>query len=140
MAVFSVVYISAAVILYALQLGDTSLVYANMLNLFVRIMYSTHFISSFFSHHNAAHVLAWNRALPGWPVILTTSLSAAFIWACARRLEVLEVVREGGRATLLSFPVVIYVMVGGVMGVACLTAWWMSSGRYLSIPSHVKVE
>jgi oligosaccharide translocation protein RFT1 len=140
MAGFSVIYISTAVILYALQLGDASLVYANILNLSVRIIYSAHFISSFFSNHNAHGVLTWSRALPGRWVILTTGLSAAFIWASAKRLEVLEVVREGGRTTLLSLPVAIHVLVGCIMGLACLTAWWMSSGRYLSIPSRTKLE
>ena len=140
MAGFSVIYISAAVTLYALQLGDAALVYANILNLSVRIIYSVHFISSFFSNHNALGVLTWTRALPGWPVILTSGLSAVFIWASATRLEVLEVVKEGGRTTLFSLPVVIHVIVGGIMGLVCLTAWWMSSGRYLSIPGRTKLE
>jgi Rft protein len=140
MAGFSVIYISAAVMLYALQLGDASLVYANILNLSVRIIYSAHFISSFFSNHSALDVLTWNRALPRWPVIITCSLSAGFIWTSARQLEVLEVVGEGGRTRLLSLPVVIHVMLGGVMGLGCLIAWWMSSGRYLSIPSRMKSE
>jgi oligosaccharide translocation protein RFT1 len=140
MAGFSAIYISAAVVLYALRLGDASLVYANILNLSVRIIYSTHFISSFFSNHNARDVLTWNKALPGWPVILASSMSAAFVWISARRLEVLEVVKEGGGITLLTLPVVTHVMFGGVMGLACLTVWWMSSGRYLSIPSHTKIE
>jgi len=140
MAGFSVIYILAAVILYALQLGDVSLVYANILNLSVRIIYSTHFISSFFSIHNARDVLTWNKALPGWPVILTSCVSAAFVWISARRLEVLEAVKEGGRTTLLTLPVVTHLMLGGLMGLVCLTVWWMSSGRYISIPSRTKIE
>lgn len=138
MAGFSVIYISATITLYALQLGDVSLVYANILNLSLRITYSAYFISSFFAKHNALGVLTWSRALPSWPVILASCLSAAFAWKSARRLEVLEVVKDGGRTNLLNLPIVIHVMLGGTMGLACLIVWWLSSGRYLSIPSHMK--
>ena len=140
MVAFSVIYISAAVILYALRLGDASLVYANILNLSVRIIYSVYFISSFFLNHNARGVLTWTRTLPGWPVILISGLSAAFIRATATQLDVLEVVKKGGITTLFRLPIVMHVMFGGIMGLACLTTWWISSGRHLSIPGRTKLE
>jgi oligosaccharide translocation protein RFT1 len=140
MAGFSASFILAAIAFYALQLGDVSLVYANILNLSVRIIYCVYFISSFFAKHNALGVLEWSKALPTQSVILTSTLSAVFIWISSRRLEVLEVMREEGRTALLSLPIMIHIVIGGVMGLVCLAAWWMSSGRYLSVPPRTKSQ
>ncbi|KIK09519.1 hypothetical protein K443DRAFT_644720 [Laccaria amethystina LaAM-08-1] len=46
---FSVVYISTAIFLYSLDIGDASLVYANVINLSARILYCLAFVMQFFA-------------------------------------------------------------------------------------------
>jgi len=140
MAVFSATYILVAVMLYRLGLGDVSLVYANIVNLSARITYSVYFISSFFSRHDARNVLEWNRVLPGWPVLLTCGLSAASIWASARQLDMSALMNGSENVSLLTLSVVLHAVFGAFMASVCLTTWWMSSGRHLSIPSHTKLQ
>lgn len=136
MAGFSVFYISAAVLLFSLQLGDASLVYANILNLSVRIIYSAHFITSFYASHGARHVIDWRQVLPRWPLFLSTASSVVIIKIIGIKLGI----TNGGDLSLARMPVLIYLGVGASMASISLLAWWMSSGRYLSVPRRVKAE
>ncbi|KAF8645628.1 hypothetical protein AX16_007710 [Volvariella volvacea WC 439] len=51
MTLFSVIYISSAITFYNFGIGDSSLVYANIINLGARIIYALRFASVFFSTH-----------------------------------------------------------------------------------------
>ena len=140
MIVFSGIYILAAVTLYRLHLGDVSLVYANILNLSARIIYSLYFISSFFSRHGALDVLEWNSVLPRWPLLLMSGLSVAAISTSTGLSSAVELLNDGGTADILSLPVAMHIVLGGFMASACLIVWWMSSGQHLSVPSRAKSE
>lgn len=138
MAGFSVVYISSALALYGMHLGDASLVYANIINLSARIGYCVHFISVYYRSHEARAVLRWKDALPRRGVLLTAILSGALIWYSKIVLDVTGVLRAGGRAVLLRTPIVLHVLLGMVLAVLSLGVWWFSSGRF--IHKWVKVE
>lgn len=140
MALFSATYILAAIILYGIHLGDASLVYANIINLSVRIIYSAHFISSFFAGRGARHVLRWKQVIPTMPVWFIAGVSAILIRAAGKRLDVLTAVANGGRKALITVPVLTYIGLGGFLALTCLGAWWMSSGRYLNMSRHSKTE
>jgi oligosaccharide translocation protein RFT1 len=140
MAVFSATYILGAIALYGMQLGDASLVYANILNLSIRILYSAHFTSSFFARRGARDVLRWKSVMPTWPVLLIAGVSNTLIRIAGRRLDVLAVVASGGRKALVTVPVATYVALGGSLALTCLGTWWMSSGRYLNISRRSKTE
>lgn len=140
MAVFSATYILAAIVLYGLHLGDASLVYANIINLSVRIIYSAHFITSFFAGRGARHVLHWKRVIPTGPVWLIAGVSTVLIRTAERRLDTLTVIANGGRKALVTMPVLTYVGLGGFLALTCLGTWWMSSGRYLDMSRRSKTE
>ncbi|KAJ7611578.1 Rft protein-domain-containing protein [Roridomyces roridus] len=133
MAVFSVIYIGAAVQLYNMQLGDPSLVYANIINLSARIAYAVYFVSIYFTNNNARASLTWSQALPHWKLTLACLISWAVVGQSERRLDVLgTVVRAGaGFSVLLNKNVLLHVGLGGVMGCVCLATWWITDGPRL---------
>ncbi|KAF7305153.1 hypothetical protein MKEN_01230500 [Mycena kentingensis (nom. inval.)] len=133
MAVFSVIYISAAIQLYSWNFGDTALVYANIINLTARIAYAAHFTTAFFSAHNARSVLRWRRAMPGWRFASACLFAWGAIKESERRMDMVGAVAStgSGLGVLRSRNVVLHVGVGGVLGCGCLLVWWISEGRAL---------
>lgn len=138
MAVFSVIYISAAVLFYGLGLGDTSLVYANIINLTIRIIYSVHFITSYFAGHGTRYVLRWIDAVPPWQMLLVAGSSTILVRSNEKKSGVLGIIQAGGRMALLDTRVMTHVALGGWLTLMCLGTWWVFSGKYLSIPGVVK--
>lgn len=143
MAGFSVIYIGAAVQLYHWQLGDPSLVFANIINLSARIAYAVHFVSGFFSKNNARAVLNWRNALPGWRLHLACGVSWTVVRWSERRLDVLGTVARGaGFSVLMSKNVLVHIATGGVFGLVCLGTWWWTEGRrhFVLARGHAKTE
>lgn len=136
---FSFIYISAAIRLYGLDLGDASLVYANIINLSARIAYSLRFVNKFYTK-NASEAFQWTNALPSWHLCLVTGLSAVLIYMDNKRLEVSSILKINGRSAMLNTSVLFHIGLGGALAVACLLSWWISSGRYLSLLRRRKTE
>ncbi|KAJ7771594.1 Rft protein-domain-containing protein [Mycena metata] len=131
MAGFSVIYIGAAVQLYGWHFGDSSLVYANIINLSARIVYAVFFVSAFFSAYNARSVLAWRNTLPGYSLSTACCVSWAVVRQSARRLDIPGTVARSGAgiSVLMNKNVLVHVATGGVFGVLCLGVWWYTEGR-----------
>ena len=134
MGAFSVLYITAAITLFKLDFGDPSLVYANILNLSVRIMYSIHFVTSFYERRKARHALRWTTIIPPWPLVLSASVS----WIAIKLYEARFGIIPASRASTI--PVLIHVGIGASMAFTCFGIWWMSSGRHLKFPEKSKIQ
>jgi oligosaccharide translocation protein RFT1 len=135
MTIFSMIYISAALILYSFHLGDVSLVYANIINLSARISYSLYFISTWFGSRGVGDLLRWRDVVPRWEIVLVSASSAALIWYSDRRVEIIG---KGERLAL--YPSVGHIALGAALALACLGTWWTCSGRFLTLPVHAKSE
>lgn len=140
MAGFSTIYISAAITLYALGFGDTSLVYANIINLSARIVYSLYFISSYFRFHQIGNLLTWKKLMPSLQLILFSLLSTFIIQYHAHKRDISSIVDAGGRAALLNIAVMTHVGLGGLLALTCIFTWWISSGRFLISACRAKTE
>jgi oligosaccharide translocation protein RFT1 len=140
MAAFSILYMAAAVALYRIGLGDTSLVYANIFNLSARIVYSAVFISSYFKSERADNLMRWKDMWPTWKLLLVLVASAASISYSDRTLHATKTIQDHGRLALLTLPVVLHVGLGGVLALACVATWWIASGRFLSLPRRIKKD
>ena len=122
------IYITTAVLLFRLDIGDASLVYANIFNLGMRIAYATWFASAFFP----TGILRWKNVLPNRKLLLVCGLSAVVV-----RLTRVKVDK---REQILSLPVAIHVLAGGIMFLCCVGTWWITSGRKLRIRRTTKTE
>ncbi|EGO20352.1 hypothetical protein SERLADRAFT_358206 [Serpula lacrymans var. lacrymans S7.9] len=139
MAVFSLIYVGAAITLYSLQFGDTSLVYANIVNLSARIIYALYFVFSFFRTRQMGHLLKWRNVWPTWQILLTSMLSFSLITYSGRHFRVMTILREGGRGALLTVPVLAHLGLGVTLGLTCVAVWWISCGQKLVAQSRPKV-
>jgi oligosaccharide translocation protein RFT1 len=135
MAGFSIIYISTAIGLYAQGLGDTSLVYANIINLSGRIVYALHFILCYFGSRNSGDLLRWKNIVPTPRLIVLSILSVFVIHYHEHKRNIFGIVEAGGRSVLLNITVVTHVGLGGFLALICITVWWMSSGRF-TVPSR----
>ncbi|THV08144.1 Rft-1-domain-containing protein [Dendrothele bispora CBS 962.96] len=143
MVLFSVVYITTAVMFYAFGLGDTSLVYANIVNLSARILYVLGFCSTFFKtmqarYHLNTSILDWKEAVPSITVLVALLLSGLIVrmneaWAGAT-----ELLKKNGRSMVFSLPVLQHVGLGGGLAVLCVAIWWKTSMRRISMPGTLK--
>ncbi|KAK7035777.1 Rft protein-domain-containing protein [Favolaschia claudopus] len=131
MGAFSVVYIGAAIQLYGLQFGDTSLVFANIINLSARIAFAVYFISAYFTRNNAHSHLRWRTTLPGWRHCLVSVGAGILVRLSERRLDISRTVARAGSgiSVLRNKNVLMHIAVGGVLGIACLATWWFTEGR-----------
>ncbi|KAG6824942.1 hypothetical protein H0H87_010710, partial [Tephrocybe sp. NHM501043] len=96
-----------------MKLGDASLVYANILNLSVRIAYTGSFITSFFKQRGARALISWRAVVPNAPLLLCAAASAVLIRTSA---VTLGVVAPGAKLALTRTPVLLHIAVGGVLG------------------------
>ncbi|KAF8885659.1 Rft protein-domain-containing protein [Infundibulicybe gibba] len=128
MAVFSVIYISAALFFYSLGLGDASLVYANTLNLLLRIAYALYFISTYSpSQKPQTRVhLRPSHIFPPLPLALTALSTALLTTTNARRSNIHAIVTNLGWRALVLPPVLIHLSLGVTMGLASLGVWWVT--------------
>ncbi|KAF9561580.1 Rft-1-domain-containing protein [Agrocybe pediades] len=130
---FSVIYIFAAIFLYHFGFGDASLVYANIFNLAVRIIYSFSFTTDFFITFHRSSTLRWRDILPPRTLCVACGVSALVIQASARHFHVDATLKKLGKASLLNRDVLCHLGVGTSLGMLCVLTWWMSSGRCLII-------
>lgn len=135
MAVFSVIYICTAIVLYRIGFGDTSLVYANIINLTARIAYALHYISSYFRSRKANDLLRWREAVPKWWFCFLLLVSYFTIYLHERKWGILAITKAGDKSVLLRTDVMTHVGLGGALGLLCLMTWWIFVGRSL-VPSH----
>ncbi|KIY72123.1 Rft-1-domain-containing protein [Cylindrobasidium torrendii FP15055 ss-10] len=115
MAVFSAIYISSAVVAYRMDLGDASLVYANMLNLTIRIVYAL-----VWTREYSRGAFSWKSLLPGKSDIAVLVSSGVLVRLLGNKLGVLEVISRTGKRAFLERPVLLHVGIGGVVGVLSL--------------------
>ena len=134
MVAFSIIYILATICLYRLGLGDTSLVYANILNLSARISYCLHFVSTYFANQRSQqHAFRRLDALPSWTLCITCTLSAVLFHLTKKQLDAERLAAELGRSAILNKFVLLHVGIGVALTITCLWVWWRSSGRYLDL-------
>ncbi|KAF5376097.1 hypothetical protein D9615_007755 [Tricholomella constricta] len=132
MAVFSVIYILAAVSFFNLHLGDASLVYANILNLSVRIIYTATFVTTFYTRLGARQLLHWKSVLPSARLLVCVAASAVLIRISGNLLDIET--SDAGKLSLARASVLLHIAVGVILGLASVCTWWFTSGRHLSIP------
>ena len=132
MIVFSAIYIGSAIAFYTLGMGDASLVYANIVNLSARIVYSLRYATDFFNEPNST-LFRWRNTLPSRGLCVVSALSAAVIQLSQRRLEADKIASQLGKRALFNSSVLLHVGVSGSLALVCLGTWWRTSGRYLSL-------
>jgi len=134
---FSAIYIGSAIAFYSVGLGDASLVYANIVNLSARIIYSLRYATNFFNEPKTS-IFRWQDTLPSRSLCVVSVLSAAIIQLSQRRLKADEIASHLGKRALLDSSVLLHVGVCGSLAPLCLGTWWRTSGRYLSFSSFLK--
>jgi oligosaccharide translocation protein RFT1 len=137
---FSIIYISTAIALYTQGFGDTSLVYANIINLSGRIVYALHFVSQYYRARHSGDLLRWIDIMPSLPLTLLSVSSSFVIHYQGHKRDISGIVKAGGRKALLNIAVVTHVGLGGLLALICITIWWMSSGRFLVPSRHAKTD
>lgn len=140
MLAFSVIYILSATALYNMGFGDTSLVYANIVNLTARIWYTATFIVAYFGKRVKSHQLGFANVVPGWTFSGMVGLSFLVISRNEARQHLVEQVQRLGRSAFLSTPVLGHVALGGGLGLLCVGVWWITEGRQLVARERIKAE
>ena len=125
MVAFSVIYILATIWLYRLGLGDTSLVYANILNLSARITYCLHFASTYFTSQCSQQHAFRRLALPSWALCITCTLSAVLLHFSKKQLNAERLAAELGRSAILNKSVLLHVGIGVALTITCLWVWYI---------------
>lgn len=133
---FSVVYISTAIFLYSLDIGDASLVYANVINLSARILYCLAFVMQFFARSSPPQSFQWTQVIPSWKLLAVFGLSATLIRISENLLGVIQTVEREGRFALFNIPILIHIALGATLAIVCILVWWLSVGRSLSLPGR----
>ncbi|KAF9228617.1 Rft-1-domain-containing protein [Gyrodon lividus] len=136
---FSAIYILSATALYNLGFGDTSLVYANIVNLTARIWYTAFFVLAYFEKRAKFPPFRPTNLSPNWKFLVIVGLSYGVILYNEARQHLLEHVQLLGRRALLSILVVFHVALGGGMGLVCVGIWWMTEGKQLVARERIKV-
>lgn len=126
---FSLLFITTAVSLYRLGLGDASLVYANIVNLFARIVFAVLFTKSFFTGKEAQGLISFRRVFPSLSLLLLSLAMWGTIIYDGRSRNIEKLVRMEGRQSLLNTTVLQHVGLGSAFAVVWISYWWMSSGR-----------
>ena len=133
MVVFSIIYIFATICLYRLGLGDTSLVYANILTLSARITYCLHFVSTYFANQRSQHIFRLLDVLPSWSLCITCTLSGVLSHLSKMQFGAERLAAELGRSAILNKSVLFHVGIGVALTITCLWVWWRWSGRFLNL-------
>ncbi|TFK69820.1 Rft-1-domain-containing protein [Pluteus cervinus] len=128
MSLFSFLYIAVAIFLYNLGMGDVALVWANILNLVVRITYSAVFASRFFSSVSNSFAPSWSNALPDWRLYLAVVTCAVLLHWHDSLQGVMDIAQSEGRKAPLNRPVALHITLGIVLGSTCLSVWWVTVG------------
>ncbi|KAG8217356.1 Rft protein-domain-containing protein [Butyriboletus roseoflavus] len=139
MLAFSIIYTLSATALYNLGFGDTSLVYANIVNLTARIWYTATFIVVYFGKRMKYHQFSFASVVPGWKFSGMVVLSVLAISRNEARQHLAEEVQQLGRRALFSTRVLTHVALGGGLGIV-LELVLLVSYNYLGMASEVVVE
>lgn len=131
---FSAIYIGSAIVFYTLGHSDASLVYANIVNLSARIVYSLRYATNFFNEPKFP-LFRWRDTLPSRSLCVVSASSAIIIQLSQRRFKADKLASELGKRALLDPSVLLHVGVCGLLALVCLGTWWRTSGRYLSFSS-----
>jgi oligosaccharide translocation protein RFT1 len=138
MTAFSMIYISTALTLYRLGLGDVSLVYANIANLAIRIAYCLWFVTSYFRVRRSSGLLVWKNVAPRWEVLTALVLSEMVIRFSESALNIPGIIAVHKRSALLDIHVVTHILLGGTLLALCSGVWWIFSGQFLTLTCIVK--
>ena len=112
---FSLGFVGAAVVLArGVGLGDTGLVWANVVNLWLRALYAWAFVRRFFGARNAGQLVHWRKAIPPFQVLVVFAASV--------------IVTRWSEITLGNRPLTLraqfgHVLVGATCAGASLLAW-----------------
>ncbi|KAF9239617.1 Rft-1-domain-containing protein [Melanogaster broomeanus] len=136
---FSALYILSATALYNLGFGDTSLVYANIVNLTARIWYTAFFILAYFGERMQFPPFRLADLVPKWKFLVIVGLSYVAISYNEARQHLFEHVQQLGRKALLSMLVLSHLALGGGLGLVCVGIWWMTEGKQLISRERIKV-
>lgn len=123
---YSGLYILAAISFHELGLGDASLVYANIVNLSARILFTMAFTFRYFRKHTNSAPFGVSDIFPGWRFLGTVVVSYAAISMNESKQRIVELSRS---RALFSVPVLLHILMGGSMGLACVAVWWLTTGR-----------
>lgn len=123
---YSGLYILAAISFHELGLGDASLVYANIVNLSARILFTMAFTFRYFKKHTNSAPFGVSDIFPGWRFLGTVVVSYAVISVNEKKQHIVELSRS---QALFSVPVLLHILMGGSMGLACVAVWWLTTGR-----------
>lgn len=126
---FSLLFITTAVFLYRLGLGDASLVYANILNLFARIIFAGLFTKSFFASKGGKGLISIRSILPSFSLLLLSFVLWGAIVYDSQSRDVERTIRLAGKRSLLEASVMQHIGIGSALAVVWLSYWWMSSGQ-----------
>jgi oligosaccharide translocation protein RFT1 len=143
MIVFSITYVLSAIIFYRHDLGDASLVYANIINLCARIVYCLIFIKRYFGKSGLPPTFVRRRfrdALPSWQLWTACVFSAVLVHASEQRLKANAMALQLGRRALMGYSVLLHLVVGISLALICLATWWKTSGQKLNLPINSKKQ
>ncbi|KAJ3758259.1 Rft protein-domain-containing protein [Lentinula raphanica] len=131
MILFTMIYITSAIALYRFELGDTALIYANIINLSARIIYTARFVQGFFARHRASGFIKWWDVLPPWNLVVPFMISLLIVHSSETVFGATAVVQRDGRMGILRRPVLLHIAVGGVLALCCLALWaWNSRSQF----------
>ena len=142
MIVFSITYILSAIVFYRRNLGDASLVYANIINLCARIVYCLIFIKRYFRKSGlpATFVRRFRDALPSQRLWTACAFSAVLVYASEQRLKANANALQLGRRALMGYSVLHHLVVGTSLALICFVTWWKTSGHKLNLPISRKTQ
>jgi oligosaccharide translocation protein RFT1 len=133
MALFSILFAASAGGFYGLGYRDSSLIYANIVNLSARISFAVAFISNYYTERRTRDALRWSKVFVR-PIVgaclATTALAVRLAsWRASGSIN-----GNGKMAGLFSPYILVQIGLSITMGVGCLGLWWIKSGRYLQWP------
>lgn len=135
---FSIIYILGALSFYALQFGDSSLVYANIINLSSRVVWSLHFVTSYFQSRGGSIKLA--KVVPGRAFLIVSAFSAVLVRYSESTQQITEKLASQGKGAIFESPFMIHTALGLTLAMLCVLTWWTSSGRYFALRDNGKLE
>jgi oligosaccharide translocation protein RFT1 len=143
MFAFSIIYVSAALMLYRLGFGDVSLIYANTINLAARILYCLSFASRFFTVKDSERSVNFGlwQLVPPIPFLIASAAASLLVRISASQLDVPATLKNAGKYAVFQKNVLAHVGVGGLSGVSCLIIWlYMSRRRVAALVRRSKKE
>jgi oligosaccharide translocation protein RFT1 len=138
MAVFSAIFVLATAFFYRLGLQDVSLIYANIVNLASRILFSAHFVSKYYSEKGDARVFRWASIWPHWFFIGLVALFGSILRASAV-LTMNDLKHDRPLDSSMLRASVTYLGGGAALVIMASALWWFQTGRRLMIPSSESV-